>query len=797
MSRTLRPRKSKPTYTFAPAIDDDGEGQTPGAGPSRRKAADDDDSESEFEPPAQNDDNTGAGGHDEDEDDFVEDEADADGDDDLENDAAGDAGPTLATPARSASKPRKRSKTVNPTYTAPSASMKSVGSVGLSRVSRRQMYSLPTPSVKHRHRAIPLYTHTGRVERLTKPPVVFGASSIAACNNFTFDKKVVDRASKAWGYNVGAGPVWDMVEDRSWFKEGAPLTREPYLSEGARRPVVHQHVRVKSGCKVLEVKDAQAYLPREVGSEGDTFHSPSPVPCSFGKFEAQTRTETKIFDTIPISQFFPESKSHVFNAGAPVWGLDWCPIHPDEREERAYTQYLAVAPFPSWSHAPDFGVKTPRPSPACIQIWSLGPGTDRAKDAGKMKCEMVLCIKSGPAHELKWCPLPSHDSLSDETMKPRKLGILSGIFEDGSVSFYAVPEPRDVAPEDHSSDEPIYVELPEPILRIELEEAAITSMDWANSDCLAVGTSHGVIAVFKLGNAFKACNGPDPISPVDPFPTHYITVHQSAIRALSWIRAPTAYASGELKLNDDPTVIASGGYDGVECFTDIREGHGCAMNRTRDVILTMAYAPYGAGVMTIDHDNIIKLYSVSPSMLGRGHMLFEPQGPVWSVAASDYHPQMAVASADGTCSTTNMLRGTRKGGSVPFFVHRIYQLDYCRNTGEYRMLEHFFPQELQDRPTVSRLKKGGKKKPDGDNQKRTNPVGTGAWPPEVGVHKVAWNSGNGLARAGMLASATAAGLCRVDVLAGRWMKDKVPYTSVEEIRMEEGVMDVDSDESDD
>ncbi|KAL1738630.1 hypothetical protein HDZ31DRAFT_69793 [Schizophyllum fasciatum] len=127
----------------------------------------------------------------------------------------------------------------------------------------------------------------------------------------------------------------------------------------------------------------------------------------------------------------------------------------------------------------------------------------------------------------------------------------------------------------------------------------------------------GVIAVFKLGNTFKACNGPDPI---DLFPTHYITVHQSAIRALSWIRAPTAYASGELKLNDDPTVIASGGYDSVECFMDVREGHGCAMNRTRDVILTMAYAPYGAGagVMTIDHDDIIKLYSVSPSMLGRG-----------------------------------------------------------------------------------------------------------------------------------------------------------------------------------
>lgn len=32
-----------------------------------------------------------------------------------------------------------------------------------------------------------------------------------------------------------------------------------------------------------------------------------------------------------LETFFPGSKSHVFNVGAPVWGLDWCPIHPDDR----------------------------------------------------------------------------------------------------------------------------------------------------------------------------------------------------------------------------------------------------------------------------------------------------------------------------------------------------------------------------------------------------------------------------------------------------------------------------------
>jgi transcription factor C subunit 6 len=33
-----------------------------------------------------------------------------------------------------------------------------------------------------------------------------------------------------------------------------------------------------------------------------------------------------------------------------------------------------------------------------------------------MRCEMVLCIDSGPPLELKWCPLPSHDSVRFPTI---------------------------------------------------------------------------------------------------------------------------------------------------------------------------------------------------------------------------------------------------------------------------------------------------------------------------------------------------------------------------------------------
>lgn len=67
---------------------------------------------------------------------------------------------------------------------------------------------------------------------------------------------------------------------------------------------------------------------------------------------------------------------------------------------------------------------------------------------------------------------------------------------------------------------------------------------------------------------------------LDILPTHHFTVHQSAVRVLAWARTPVSSGSGE-RTADNPTIIASGGYDGLECLTDIREVSGSLLNRTR------------------------------------------------------------------------------------------------------------------------------------------------------------------------------------------------------------------------
>lgn len=76
--------------------------------------------------------------------------------------------------------------------------------------------------------------------------------------------------------------------------------------------------------------------------------------------------------------------------------------------------------------------------------------------------------------------------------------------------------------------------------------------------------------------------------------------------------------------------------------------------------------------MTIDHENVVKAFVASPSMLGRGHTLLEPQGPVWCISSSEWHPQLSVGSADGSCLTTNVLRSTRRSGAVVRFLKSFF-----------------------------------------------------------------------------------------------------------------------------
>lgn len=45
--------------------------------------------------------------------------------------------------------------------------------------------------------------------------------------------------------------------------------------------------------------------------------------------------------------------------------------------------------------------------------------------------------------------------------------------------------------------------------------------------------------------------------------------------------------------------------------------------------MDVTYSPHCQGVVSTDLENVAKVFSIVPSMLGRGHQILEVEGPVW------------------------------------------------------------------------------------------------------------------------------------------------------------------------
>lgn len=145
-------------------------------------------------------------------------------------------------------------------------------------------------------------------------------------------------------------------------------------------------------------------------------------------------------------------------------------------------------------------------------------------------------------------------------------------------------------------------------MRIAPEETACWSLDWSNGEILAIGCTNGetshVVQDLSLqgtpkelllytmsrklltGVQDKVCatlmigyaNTNNRTAAIQP--THFFTPHQSAVRSVAWIRAPTVSADGETT-SDPPTVLLTAGFDGVLNITDTRIPCPSELFRTR------------------------------------------------------------------------------------------------------------------------------------------------------------------------------------------------------------------------
>jgi transcription factor C subunit 6 len=315
MPRDLRPRRTRQSYTTLFHSEGEEENEP---GPSQRRRPSirqEDDSGSDFAPPAPGeatrDDEEGS-------DDGVEDNVDVG----IDSSSNGfDMNIPTKTPrskkggdgTKSQGKDKKTKRKKDSTTTKAKGKQKEKAQVTRASVpatntatsttalppaqpTSRQNYALPNPNVHHRHRPVPLFpgptappgsTASGpgsvRVERLQRAPRLFAPNETLPTYAYasTAVPLITRRVGRAWGASVGAGPVWEIVEDLGWFREStyggeaqaqvrARALREKTGEEGAaqiqqgqgqgqvvlceeraRRPRVHDDVILPEGWTVF------------------------------------------------------------------------------------------------------------------------------------------------------------------------------------------------------------------------------------------------------------------------------------------------------------------------------------------------------------------------------------------------------------------------------------------------------------------------------------------------------------------------------------------------------------------
>lgn len=254
MPRHLRPRKTRQTYTIQ---GEDEQENIPG--PSRRSPdiQQEDDDGSDFAPPVPEEAaNTDEGGRD-------------DGDDignliGAEADSSSESNSSIMRRSKKRSstglgkakskgtdttkaKMKQKAKATHslnspaPAATPDPATRRSTAAPTVAPTTSTR-HVLPNPNIHHRHRPVPLFsgpTATAtpapvstsistsaamlRVERLQHAPLLFVPNETVPTNAYASSPLLTRRVGKAWGTSIGAGPVWQIVEDLGWFREAEKL----------------------------------------------------------------------------------------------------------------------------------------------------------------------------------------------------------------------------------------------------------------------------------------------------------------------------------------------------------------------------------------------------------------------------------------------------------------------------------------------------------------------------------------------------------------------------------------------
>ncbi|KAL1610241.1 hypothetical protein SLS60_001906 [Paraconiothyrium brasiliense] len=360
----------------------------------------------------------------------------------------------------------------------------------------------------------------------------------------------------------------------------------------------------------------------------------------------------------------------LFHLGSRIQDAEWAP------NEQGSTQYLAVIveqddmTLKKHKHlgnpkAPAF---TPTHSfPASIQIWAFESTETGSLDPNKEpRLTLVICTDWGAPKTIKWWTIGAQDILEQDLDGSVHLGLLAGIWSDGTVRILDVSL-------DQSTEKPSetqYVHYTRAAIELAFNDPGSTDragklveklstlptcLCWLSPTTFAVGTASGNVVIWSLTQPgmFPFSNSSD-TERHRPQPWFHKQLADTYIITVS-----SGYPSR-------PQFLSLTTADGFARLIDLRAPVADAISspRGRMLVHSQSWHEHTQSFVMVD-----EYYMLKHSTLRRYHQAiytYRTDSTLTAVATSPVHPAVLIGTSDGSVAATNGLCKILNAKEIPW-----------------------------------------------------------------------------------------------------------------------------------
>lgn len=348
----------------------------------------------------------------------------------------------------------------------------------------------------------------------------------------------------------------------------------------------------------------------------------------------------------PGSESVKPRTGWILNVSSRVQCLEWAP------NRNGVSQFLLVSTRPFQSSVVSDQTQEEFTSPfqpqlgrrSSFQLWEFDELNDELDPNEKPRLRAVVSYDWNDAKQFKWCPAPLPD-VDVEDEKTERLGFLAGVWMDGCVRVLDIVLPK------HA--ETVYLHVSEAFFESRPPGTVCTTLTWLSTRALAAGCANGHVAIWDVPSSVGLRDGNLPLNAQpNPKPWLYRRFHDTYIMNMT-----CGYPSR-------PYALFTNSVDGHTRLTDLRDPVADAAYVRRVRVNQPAFVWHDPTQQLIRSDENSDLLSHYLRVFHAKELVMRWTALVTDIAASELHPIILCACADGTVGAVNMAK-TRKRHHVP------------------------------------------------------------------------------------------------------------------------------------